>query len=788
MERIGWNDGWLFGRDGGPVDTQVLIPHDAMLAEPRTPDSPGGINTGWFEGHDYRYRKTFLPPESWRGSTLLLEFEGVYRRAEVFLNGNPVGGRASGYLGFTVPLEGVQFGQPNTVEVVARNADQPNSRWYSGAGIYRPVWLYRAETQHWLPPRCLRVQTPDAETVRVTVRTVGNGPVTVTLLDGGRELAAQTVCTQQGTADCTFRLSGLTLWSPQQPKLYHCRAVFAGDSSETAFGVRTLAWNAKTGLTINGKRTILRGACIHHDNGPLGAACWPDAVERKVRLLQKAGYNAVRSAHNPCSEALLEVCDRLGMLVMDEYVDCWYIHKTRFDYVNDFAANWRQDLADMVEKDFNHPCVVLYSTGNEVSETAQPKGIELTGQMTARLHECDPTRPVTCGINIFFNLLSSLGFGVYSDEKAKKNAEKPVGSQFFNDLAGLCGAGFMKWGATLHGCDVKTRGAFANMDVAGYNYGIDRYRHDLKAYPDRLILGSETFCADAFRFWTMAQKEPRLIGDFVWAGMDYLGEVGVGSWEYKDYAPSFDHGPGWLTAGSGRIDLTGTLLAEAFYTRVAFGLEPGPVLAVRPPNHPGERHSPSAWKMTDAVRSWSWPGCEGNTAVVEVYTTAPLVVLKLNGRKIGQQRRSRDCRLVFRTRYEPGTLCAIACDEKGTELSRTVLRTAGGETCLRAEPEQPNTAPGRLCYIPLRYTDELGVDKPLERHRIRVEVTGGRLLALGHACPYNADGFLGDSTDTYWGRALAIVKAQGNVTFRATDGTHTAVCRIPCIAKEDSSC
>ena len=269
------------------------------------------------------------------------------------------------------------------------------------------------------------------------------------------------------------------------------------------FGVRKVEWGTD-GFLLNGKRYIIQGACIHHDNGLLGAVCDPDAVARKVRLLKANGYNAIRSAHNPCSKALLTECDRQGMLVMDEYIDHWYIHKTEYDYVDHFNDWWHQDLTDMVEKDYNHPCVVLYSTGNEVSETAQKRGIALTKEMTDFLHGLDDSRPVTCGVNIFFNFLSSIGFGVYSDEKAKKKAEraekakqrgektskkKAVGSQFFNNLAGLLGDEFMKRGATLHGCDVKTRDAFANMDIAGYNYGIYRYKRDLKKVPAAVDFG-----------------------------------------------------------------------------------------------------------------------------------------------------------------------------------------------------------------------------------------------------------------------------------------------------------
>lgn len=195
----------------------------------------------------------------------------------------------------------------------------------------------------------------------------------------------------------------------------------------------------------------------------------------------------------------------------------------------------------------------------------------------------------------------------------------------------------MKRGATLHGCDVKTRDAFANMDIAGYNYGIYRYKRDLKKYPQRLILGSETFCNDAYKFRELAKQEPRLVGDFVWAGMDYLGEVMVGSWEYADYAETFDGGPGWVSAGSGRIDLTGKPLGEALYTRVALEADNGPYIAVCPVNHTGDRHSPSAWKMTNAMPSWSWTGCEGRKANVEVYARAARVELVLNGRTVGSK-------------------------------------------------------------------------------------------------------------------------------------------------------
>ena len=776
--------------DTAPGKT-VTLPHDAMLAEPRTALSAGGTNTGWYEGHDYEYRRTLTVPENELADTHILEFEGVYHNAEVWLNGQKAAFRPYGYTNFYVDCAPYLHAGENELRVIARNADQPNSRWYSGAGIYRPVQLWTARGAHiTLNGVKIRTLSLDPAVVEVRVKTTAPGTVRLPVDD----LPAM----QQesgGEAVFTLTLDNARLWTPETPNLYTCRVSFADDEVTETFGVRKVEWGTD-GFLLNGKRHIIQGACIHHDNGLLGAVCDPDAVARKVRLLKENGYNAIRSAHNPCSKALLAECDRQGMLVMDEYIDHWYIHKTEHDYVDYFNDWWHQDLTDMVEKDYNHPCVVLYSTGNEVSETAQKRGIALTKEMTDFLHGLDDSRPVTCGVNIFFNFLSSIGFGVYSDEKAKKEAEraekakqrgekaakkKAVGSQFFNNLAGLLGDEFMKRGATLHGCDVKTRDAFANMDIAGYNYGIYRYKHDLKKYPQRLILGSETFCNDAYKFRELAKQEPRLVGDFVWAGMDYLGEVMVGSWEYADYAETFDGGPGWVSAGSGRIDLTGKPLGEALYTRVALEADNGPYIAVCPVNHTGDRHSPSAWKMTNAMPSWSWTGCEGGKANVEVYARAARVELVLNGHTVGSKTLKNDCLARFSIPYESGTLEAVSYDAAGHEIGRCKLQSADGTTRLTLDAEEPTVKPGHLCYVRLRYTDENGITKPLARGSIQVQVRGGTLVGLGSACPFNKHSYLDSETDTYYGEALAIVRMGDGeaMTIAASDGEYSAELTVP---------
>lgn len=789
VKKIDFNQAWTFCRVGEEtVKCEVMIPHDAMISEKRTEDSAGGINTGWFEGYDYIYEKEFEIPDEYEKQEISFEFEGVYHNAEVYLNGEKAAYRPYGYTNFYIDADPyLKYGEKNQIRVIAHNADQPNSRWYSGAGIYRPVWMYVRPKQHILRNE-IRVRTlsVDPAVIEAEVNTNAPGKVKLEVIaDAGSDVIIAAEIHTDGKLTKQFEIPDAKLWSVNTPNLYQLRVTFVAeqengqnkcmetDQEEVIFGIRTLKWDKETGITINGERVILRGACIHHDNGVLGACCYPDAEARKIRILKENGYNAIRSAHNPCSKALLEACDRQGMLVMDEFVDVWYIHKTEYDYVNYFKEWWKQDLKDMVEKDFNHPSVILYSIGNEVSETAQKKGIHLTKTMTEYLHRLDDSRSVSCGINIFFNFLSSIGFGVYSDKKAKKEAEqaektkgkkkkKAVGSQFFNDLAGLMGSGFMKTGATFYGCDVKTRGTFANMDIAGYNYGIKRYQHDLKKYPERLILGSETFCDDAYTFWEMAKKNPRIVGDFVWAGMDYLGEVGVGSWEYRDYAPEFNHGPGWITAGSGRIDLTGKPLAEAGYTKTAFELTNRPVIAVRPVNHTGEKHSPSAWKMTNAIESWSWEGCEGKVAEVEVYARAARVDLFLNGKKVGSNTLKNSCDTRFKVEYQPGMLETVVYNQKGKEISRNTLYTAGKETELRAIAEEQSVQKDHLAFIRLQYTDKNGTVKPLKRGILKVSVKGGKLLGLGNACPYNEIGYCTNETDTYWGEALAVVQADGS--------------------------
>lgn len=771
MRKISFHENWKCYQTGKKETAfAVSIPHDAMLLDEKKDGSPGGVNNGWIDAKDYTYEKTFAAPKEWNGQEVVFYFEGVYHKTTVYINGKKAAFHDYGYTGFFVDVtEYLNYGGENVLIVEAINSNQPNSRWYSGTGIYRPVWLYLMPKQH-ICPQGIRVTTLDYRNprIRVEVKTTGCGRVKAEILeyDSRDHKTGAVIAAAEGESDGHFRqeltLDGAKLWDEKHPNLYVCRVTYGEDVQKETFGIRMVTLDTEKGFLLNGKRVILRGACVHHDNGLLGACAYDFAEYRKVRLLKENGYNAIRSSHNPCSEAMLRACDELGMLMADEYVDEWYIHKTKNDYADQVEKNFKEDLKSIVNRDYNHPCVVMYSTGNEVAETAQKRGIKLCGDMTKWLHKLDGTRPVTCGINIFFNFLSSMGFGVYSDKKAEQAAKdhkkkKAVGSEFFNTLAGLMGSDFMKFGATLYPCDLKTKEAFAKMDVAGYNYGIKRYEHDLRKYPKRMILGSETFCSDAYLFWETAKKNPRIVGDFVWAGMDYLGEVGIGSWEYKDYASNFNSGKGWVAAGSGRLDLTGKPLAEMAYTRVAFEQEKIGI-GVVPVPYAKQKHSPSAWKMSNAIESWSWHGCAGKETRVEVYARAHHVSLYVNGTCVGTKKLHNDCMVTFRTVYQDGTVKAVAYDAQNRIVAQKELKTAGRKTQLTIKPELDTVGRNHeLCYVRLQYTDQAGNVKPLKRGSIKVKVEGGRLLGLGSACPFYERSYLSDVADTYYGEAMAVI-------------------------------
>ena len=412
MKKIGFNQNWTCN------GTPVTLPHDAQILEKRNPAVSDGGH-GYFPGGIYTYEKNFTTPAEWEGKKVLVEFEGVYKNSTVSLNGNVVGGHKYGYTTFTVELTGLSYGGENTLTVVADNSKLPNSRWYSGSGIYRPVWLYVGDAEH-IAYQGVKITTLSIDPAVIRVETKATADVSVEILDSDTVIAAGS------GADCEITVPGAKLWSDETPNLYTARVTCGGDVVEEKFGIRKIEWSNK-GLFINGKETLLRGGCVHHDSGILGAATYDESEWRRVRILKEAGFNAIRAAHNPCSRARLEACDYYGMYMMDETFDMWYNRKTKNDYGLDFEENWADDTAAMVNRDYNHPSVILYSIGNEVAEPSEAKGIEYGKKQIDLIHSLDATRPVTCGLNLMIISRAAKGrVFIRMWTRIRKRSKRPI--------------------------------------------------------------------------------------------------------------------------------------------------------------------------------------------------------------------------------------------------------------------------------------------------------------------------------------------------------------------------
>ena len=339
----------------------------------------------------------------------------------------------------------------------------------------------------------------------------------------------------------------------------------------------------------------------------------------------------------------------------------------------------------------------------------------------------------------------------------------------------------MKFGATLPPCDTKTRDVFSAMDIAGYNYGNWRYRKDSKKYPERLILGSETLIGDAYDFWEIAKTTPQIVGDFVWAAWDYIGECGDSSPEFSDYMT--DAPEDRVRGGTCRIDMTGKLTSEADYTRVAFELDKGPRIAVFPV-YEKEKPTMTGWQLTRSMRSWTWPGCEGETAKIEVFARADNVELILNGKKIAKKSPKKGI-VRFTAQYAPGELVAVSYDKNGKEIGRDKLVTAGNDTHLSLEEEKRECAPREHIYLRVRYTDSKGEIKPMEKHRVTISAENGEVIGAANAsCSFKGN-FASDTSPTYFGEMQTIVRAgsSGTVTVTASDGINTSKKEIKIICK-----
>jgi beta-galactosidase len=808
MIRTSFNDGWQFrpkvnpfAELSGPTAPfePVTLPHDAMLTRGRTAtaDTREGGASAYFPGGAYEYRKTFFAPEESRGTVTLLELEGVYRDATVFVNGDYAGQRPYGYSRFTVDVGRLlRYGQDNEIRVECRT--HQDSRWYTGAGIYRDTWLLTGGLVR-IGADGVRVTTPDIDTERAVVEvvtTVENDSIvlrTHQLVTQIRDAAGALVASDTAPVTTLPREPAVArrrlyvpdplLWGPDSPALYTCTVSLTGmgaadgdapdvDTAETTFGIRSLRLDPERGLRINGETIKLRGACIHHDNGPLGAATFAWAEERRVRLLKEAGFNAVRMSHHPMSPAMLDACDRLGMLVVDEAFDMWTSAKSPFDYSLDFPQWWERDIEAMVAKDFNHPSVILYSIGNEIPETGTPAGAAWGRRLAEKVRALDDTRFLTNAINNLLALLSDMA--ALRRGSSGENGDGSGDGAGINTLMANSGND-VNAVATSELVTTRTAESYSVLDVAGMNYSEVRYGMDHELFPNRVILGAETFPSRIDELWRLVKQYDHVIGDFTWTGWDYLGEVGIGRPQYptpKAPHPSFNAPYPALLADCGDLDITGHRLPVSYYREIVFGLRTRPYLAIGRPEHHGETPTSSRWAWSDTVAAWTWPGHEGDPVTVEVYSAADEVELLVNGRLLGRRPTGEPHRFrtEFETTYEPGELVTIAYAD-GVESGRDVLRTATGPVELRADVDRAavTTEVGELAYVVLTLVDPDGTVHPAADRPVRVDVSGDGVLAgFGSAAPVTEERFDATERRTYQGRVLAIVRPTGAGTIRLT--------------------
>ena len=747
---------WLC--DGQPV----TLPHDAMIHQERKPDAPSGSAQAYFPGGKYIYEKHFQRPDA---EHVILEFEGVYRDTKVFINDREAGGAAYGYIPFFVNADEYLVDGENVIRVACGNANQPDSRWYTGAGVYRPVWLWTGNGEA-IEPESVRVSTLSVEPAVIRVRAEVDAHFSIRF--DGKEVASG------DGRDMELTILDAKLWSDGTPSLYTCAAATSTDEYSFTFGIRKITRD-REGLKVNGRKVLLQGGCVHQDSGIVGAATHDELEWRRVRMMKDAGFNAIRAAHNPANRALLDACDALGLFVMDEGWDMWYNHKSKHDYAGQWRKHWKDDLAAMVSRDFNHPSVILYSIGNEVSEPAKPEGVQAAKEMVDFLHENDSNRLVTAGFNLMIIKSAAKGKGVYKEDGSGRDDSSDkkmagMNSTLFNLITSMVGTGMNK-AANGAAADKATSPALDLLDVAGYNYASGRYPREGRLHPDRLVVGSETFPQDIVNNWRMVEKYPCLCGDFMWTAWDYLGEVGLGAWAYTPDGKGFNKPYPWLLADSGAMDILGNPNGELFLAQAVWHTGKPVRIAVQPVNHPGVKPAKAVWRGTNAMPSWSWQSCEGNPAVVEVYADAAYAELSLNGKTVGRKK-IRDCKAVFKLKYAPGTLSAIAYDEHGNPVGTDGLTSAAGEIKPVITCDKQTVKPGEVFCLDVFLRDKSGIVESNADKMLSVFVEGGELLGFGSANPRTGECFDSGSYTTYYGRAMAVVRAgeAGSVTAKVSGG------------------
>ena len=799
MTTTTFTDGWTYRTPLGPFAaagtdaveaTPVRLPHDALRDADRFADAPSKGGAAYHPAGAYSYVKKFDVPAEWAGKVVRLEVQGAYRRAMVFLNDEFAGNRADGFARFFVDLTPyLRHGARNTLRIEVRSGE--DSRWYAGAGLHRPVLLHVDEATHIVPDgvRVTTVRVEDDQAVLEVATTVTNRGLTTAQVRVQTVLSAPDGATVEGDDTPLTLAPGRTsvvrqqlylqtpaLWSVDSPTLYsaHTRLDDGTPGVLTAVGIRTVTVDPRKGLRINGEPVLLRGACVHSDNGPLGAASIERAEERRIQLLKEAGFNAIRAAHNPASPSMLDACDRIGMLVIDEAFDMWTRGKTNYDYAAEFPQWWAADLESMVAKDINHPSVIMYSIGNEIIEVGTPHGAAWARELAEHVRTLDPSRLVTNGVNAFLAVIDELASILAAD-------------QGLNELMGDMGGGMSAIG-TSDAVTRRTEESSAVLDVLGLNYADGRYRSDADLFPHRVLVGSETFPTQIGSLWPLVLENPNVLGDFTWTGWDYLGEVGIGATAYAEdpeAVAALEREYPYLTASSGDLDITGHRRPVSYYREIVFGLRSEPYVAVLRPHRHGQTVTmQSPWAWSDSVGSWTWPGFEGEPVTVEVYADADEVALLLDGTEVarGAVGAERPMLTTLETVYRPGVLTAVAY-RAGVETARSALASASGPARLTVSADRTliRADDTDLAYLAIELRDAGGVLVTASDRAVRVDVAGaGELAGLGSGNPKTAERFDATVRHTFDGRALAVIRPTGTgiITITVSSGDETVVIEV----------
>lgn len=732
----------------------VVLPHDWSIEGQRSPKNPMGGSGGFFPAGIGWYRRSFTAPASWRGKRVSVEFEGVYMNSTVYINGHELGTRPYGYSTFVYDLTPhLNPGGRNVLAVRVDQSRHKNSRWYSGSGIYRHVWIHVTEPVH-VAQWGVFITTPEVSPARATAsvktRVVNESAVPATVVvqtalygpsgaPAGRTESKVTI--KAGSSEelaQELTVPKPALWSPEAPNLYRAvTTVLSGgkpsDQVTTHFGIRTIAWSVDQGFQLNGKTVKLCGGCVHHDNGPLGAAAFDRAEERRVRLLKDAGFNAIRTAHNPPSPAFLDACDRLGMLVMDESFDCWAKGKSPYDYGISFAEWWQRDIDAMVLRDRNHPSVVMWSIGNEIPERGSDAGARTAKMLADYVRTLDRTRPITSALN-----------------------------------------NVRPW--------PSTDAYFAALDIGGYNYNLANHAEDHKRVPSRIMVCTESFPRAAFESWQLVTDFPYIIGDFVWTALDYLGESGIGRWYYrdpKDTSRELSMGSDalypWHGSDCGDLDICGFRKAVSHYRNILWNRGEKLYLGVRQPVPEGKELRVTAWGVWPVYESWTWPGMEGKLLEAEVYSRCDLVRLYLNDELVGEKptTRAEQFKAVFRVPYRPGVLKAVGI-QNGKPAAEFVLRTAGEPVQLRLTPDRTTLVADAhdLAFVSVEAVDGSGQPHPRADQPVSFTLSGpGAIAAVGSANMSSEEPYQGNQRRLFNGKALVVVRSTrraGQITLTAT--------------------